>query len=214
MTHLFQTATFRLSANHLHQLPSDGGTEVAFAGRSNAGKSSALNAITGRRQLARVSKTPGRTQMINIFELDHSRRLMDLPGYGYARVPEAVRKHWHDLLQRYFETRQSLRGLILLMDIRHPLTPLDRQMLSWCGYRRLCCHILLTKADKLKRGAAMAQRQQVEKALSKDPDLQALGSGLVSVQLFSAVNRQGLEEVRDTLDRWFSLSPQPDSVDG
>jgi len=200
MTQRYQTTTFRLSANRLDQLPADTGREVAFAGRSNAGKSSALNAISGRRQLARVSKTPGRTQMINIFEVGPEQRLMDLPGYGYARVPEAVRQHWHGLLQRYFEIRQSLGGLILLMDIRHPLTPLDRQMLTWCEARQLPCHVLLTKADKLKRGPAQNQLQQLRRALSTDFGTVA-GEGF-SAQLFSATTRQGLAEAHGVLDGW------------
>jgi len=200
MTNRFQTTAFRLSVNQLAQLPADSGREVAFAGRSNAGKSSALNAITGRRQLARVSKTPGRTQMINVFDVGPGARLMDLPGYGYARVPEAVRRHWHGLLQRYFEIRESLAGLILLMDIRHPMTPLDRQMLDWCEVRALPCHILLTKADKLKRGPAMNQLQQLRRTLKTE--FAAAPGDFFTAQIFSATTRQGLEEAHAVLDGW------------
>lgn len=202
MMNRYQMTSFQLSANRLDQLPTDAGREAAFVGRSNAGKSSALNAISGQRQLARVSKTPGRTQMINVFTVAPEARLMDLPGYGYAKVPEAIRRHWHQLLERYFTTRQSLTGLILLMDIRHPMTPLDQQMLDWCRDRQLPCHILLTKADKLKRGPAMAQLHQVQKISTR------LGNGLLSVQLFSALNRQGLDEARAVLDHWlFAQTP-------
>jgi len=151
----YRAARFLDSVNAFPRLPPDSGREVAFAGRSNAGKSSALNVLTGQRQLARASKTPGRTQLLNFFEVEPERLLVDLPGYGYARVPDAVRRHWQALLERYLRERAALRGLLLLMDIRHPLTELDRGMLDCCAARALPVHVLLTKADKLGRGAAL-----------------------------------------------------------
>ncbi|MCB1921339.1 MAG: YihA family ribosome biogenesis GTP-binding protein [Candidatus Competibacteraceae bacterium] len=191
----YQTVHFLNSVNEFGQLLPDIGREAAFAGRSNAGKSSALNLLTGQRQLARVSKTPGRTQMINFFEVEPDRYLVDLPGYGYAQVPEAIRRHWGALLERYLRERQALCGLLLLMDIRHPLTDLDQRMLDCCVARELPAHILLTKADKLSRGAAGAALQQVRKALKTDY-LHA------TVQLFSATTRQGVEEAHARLDEW------------
>lgn len=197
-TNPFKKAGFLTSANALHQLPPDQGSEVAFAGRSNAGKSSALNVITEQRNLARTSKTPGRTQLINFFEVDEERRLVDLPGYGYAKVPEAVKNHWQQVLSDYLATRHCLRGLILLMDIRHPLKDFDRQMLDWCHHQKMPVHILLTKADKLKRGPANNTLQKVRKELK--PVLP-----LVTVQLFSAHNREGVEQARDRLSEWLGI---------
>ena len=147
-------AEFVISANRPAQFPPDKGSEVAFAGRSNAGKSSALNAIAGRKSLARTSKTPGRTRLVNFFALPDGDRLVDLPGYGYARVPEAMRRHWRHLMEAYFNQRRSLAGLILVMDVRRPLTEYDRQMLAWSEGVGCLTHILLTKADKLSRGKA------------------------------------------------------------
>ncbi len=198
----YRSARFLTSANQLDQLPPDEGLEVAFAGRSNAGKSSALNTLTGQKTLARTSKTPGRTQLINCFALTDERRLIDLPGYGYAKVPEAVRRHWQALLAHYLETRQSLAGLLMLMDIRHPFTPLDTQMLDWCAHRRLPTHILLTKADKLKRGPAMNVLQAVRKRLHSDYPV-------ATAQLFSSHDRTGLEEAVAQLDGWLGAGPQP-----
>jgi GTP-binding protein len=195
---LYRRAQFMLSVNALNQLPSDTGFEVAFAGRSNAGKSSALNALTDNGALARVSKTPGRTQLINLFGLDPERRLVDLPGYGYAQVPIAVKEHWQKLLERYLETRESLKGLVMIMDIRHPLTEYDRLMLSWCQAGAMPVHILLTKADKLNRGPAAAALAQVRRAL----DAQFPGT---TAQLFSAPAKQGVEEAREVLDRWLEI---------
>jgi GTP-binding protein len=193
----FKNAGFLISANALSQLPSDEGAEVAFAGRSNAGKSSALNVITEQRNLARTSKTPGRTQLINFFEVDADHRLVDLPGYGYAKVPEKIKRHWQQVLSDYLATRQCLRGLILLMDIRHPMKEFDRQMLDWCEHQQMPVHILLTKADKLKRGPASNTLQSIRKILKADYPL-------ASVQLFSAQNLQGVEEARDKLSAWLS----------
>jgi GTP-binding protein len=193
----YQQATFVLSAAQLNQLPEDVGYEVAFAGRSNAGKSSALNVITKNHGLAKTSKTPGRTRLINIFSLDEERRLVDLPGYGYAKVSQSIRDRWQETLAEYLETRQSLRGLILLMDIRHPLKELDQAMLNWGFMRGLPVHILLTKSDKLGRGAGL---QVLSKLTS---DLKAGGlQEMITVQLFSSLNKSGVEEVYTTLDRW------------
>ncbi len=191
----YQATQFMSSINAFSQLPADSGLEVALAGRSNAGKSSALNLLAGQRQLARVSKTPGRTQMINFFTVEAGRSLVDLPGYGYAQVPEAMRRHWGALLERYLRERVALRGLLLVMDIRHPLTPLDQQLLACCAARALPVHALLTKADKLSRGAAAATLRQVSQALraAKTP---------ASVQLFSAVTAQGLDPLYTQLDQW------------
>jgi GTP-binding protein len=148
----FRIARYVISAHQLKQLPEDQGIEVAIAGRSNAGKSSAINTFTDQRSLARTSKTPGRTQQIVIFELDENRRIADLPGYGYAKVPAKLKAHWRTVMARYFQTRQCLRGVVLVMDIRHPMREFDQQMLAWCESANIPCHILLTKADKLKRG--------------------------------------------------------------
>jgi GTP-binding protein len=196
---LYHNAKFRLSVANLQQLPADIGYEVAFAGRSNAGKSSALNLIVNQKGLARTSKTPGRTQLINYFQLDNvPRHLVDLPGYGYAKVAPATKKRWEENLTRYIETRQALKGIILLMDIRHPLTPFDHKMLLWTQSIQLPTHILLTKADKLARGTAMNTLLQVNKELA--------GMANVSCQLFSAPKRLGLPEVWQKLDTWLQAS--------
>lgn len=198
---LYRQAQFLTSANAPRQLPPDEGYEVAFAGRSNAGKSSALNAITDQKGLARISKTPGRTQLINLFEIDEQRRLVDLPGYGYAKVPEAVKRHWQQFLERYLQERRCLTGLVLLVDIRHPLKEFDRQMLAWCTASGMPAHILLTKADKLKRGPAASTLRQVRRNLETEyPG--------TTVQLFSALKRQGIEEAREVLDRWMGLGTE------
>jgi GTP-binding protein len=182
----FPQASFIKSAWQPQQFPGDEGTEVAFAGRSNAGKSSALNAITGRKDLARTSKTPGRTQLINFFALDGAQRLVDLPGYGYAKVPERIREHWQELLTRYVEARASLVGLVIVMDSRRPLTDFDVQMLDWSGSHGLAAHVLLTKADKLSRGESSTVLKQVR----------ARVEGVATVQLFSAVAKTGVDEAR------------------
>lgn len=199
MSELYRSAHYTVSATQLSQLPPDSGFEVAFAGRSNAGKSSAINTITGIKALARISKTPGRTQMINFFHLDDERALVDLPGYGYAKVPEKMKLKWQATLSKYLETRQSLRGLMLMMDIRHPLKNFDLQMLGWAKQAQLPIHILLTKSDKLGRGAGGNALQQVRKEL-KEVELEA------SVQLFSSLNHQGRDEAIQVLDEWFELS--------
>ncbi len=202
----YRRAQFLTSANAPKHLPPDEGYEVAFAGRSNAGKSSALNVITDQKGLARISKTPGRTQLINLFGIDEERRLVDLPGYGYAKVPEAVKRHWQQFLERYLRERQCLTGLILLVDIRHPLKEFDRQMLAWCVASDMPAHVLLTKADKLKRGPASSTLQQVRRTLEAEyPG--------ATVQLFSALKRQGVDEVRDVLDRWMGLEGRSDDAE-
>jgi GTP-binding protein len=182
---------FVTSANRVAQLPPDTGAEVSVSGRSNAGKSSAINVITGRKGLARTSKAPGATRLINFFELEPGRRLVDLPGYGFAKVPGAMREHWGELISAYFKRRESLRGAIVVMDVRHPLTANDRDMLAVALSRNVPVHVLLTKADKLGRGAA----RQALAGFLRDA-----GKG-VTAQLFSSLNGEGLEEARRMLER-------------
>lgn len=193
----YQTARFLTSAPTLAQCPPDSGAEVAFAGRSNAGKSSAINTLTRQKALARISKTPGRTQLINFFTLgeDADRRLVDLPGYGFAKVPEQVKLEWQRHLSDYLQRRASLRGLVLVMDVRHPLSEFDETLLGWADDKAMPVHILLTKADKLKRGAAASALQQVRSRLREWEDL-------VSIQLFSSLKGQGVEEAHARLDAW------------
>lgn len=201
-----QQTQFLLSAPTFKLCPADTGLEVAFAGRSNAGKSSCINAITNQRQLARSSKTPGRTQMINFFHMGNpEQRLVDLPGYGYAAVPESMKKEWQTELEKYLVSRQSLTGLVLLTDIRHPLKFFDEQMLHWAKDGELPVHVLLTKADKLKYGASKTALQQTQKRLNqlKLP---------FSVQLFSAQNQQGLEELCAKLAEWLTLPEEATNV--
>jgi GTP-binding protein len=185
----FRAAQFATSAPDPRRLPPDTGAEVAFAGRSNAGKSSALNAICDQSGLARTSKTPGRTQLLNVFVLDESRRLIDLPGYGYAKVPEAMREKWRAAIDAYLRERESLRGVVLIMDARHPLKDFDRQMLGYCAEVELSCHILLTKSDKLSRSEGMRTLAAV-RAECKRADWNA------TAQLFSAQAKTGLDEAR------------------
>lgn len=192
-------ATFLMSAPTFKLCPADTGMEVAFAGRSNAGKSSAINALTNQRQLARSSKTPGRTQMINFFSLgSDDKRLVDLPGYGYAQVPETMKIKWQKELETYLVERQSLVGLVLLTDIRHPLKYFDEQMLHWAKDGELPVHILLTKSDKLKFGASKTALLDTEKQLKK------LGLPF-SVQLFSALNKSGIDELGQVMGDWLDL---------
>ncbi|MBT8050204.1 MAG: YihA family ribosome biogenesis GTP-binding protein [Xanthomonadales bacterium] len=193
----YRAARYVISAHHLRQLPADTGFEVAFAGRSNAGKSSAINALTGQKALARTSKTPGRTQQIVIFEVDPERRVADLPGYGYAKVPEKLRAHWRQVMQGYFESRKSLRGVVLVMDVRHPMKPFDEQMLAWCDASGVPCHVLLTKADKIKRGPAQATLLKMRTAVP-------FGA---TAQLFSAKNRSGLDQLIEKLNEWYRFAP-------
>ena len=195
---LYRQASFLISAAKLSQTPPDSGYEVAFAGRSNAGKSSAINVLCDQKGLARTSKTPGRTQLLNFFALDDQRRLVDLPGYGYAKVSVNIKKDWQGSLAQYLEQRQCLRGLILMMDVRHPLKPYDRQMLDWARHIQLPVHVLLTKADKLKRGPATNSLLKVKKELAEmDANF--------SAQLFSSLKRQGIAEAHQVLNRWFEF---------
>ena len=189
----YPEARFMTSADQSRQFVTDSGAEVAFAGRSNAGKSSAINAIVNRRQLARTSKTPGRTRLINFFHLAPDLRLVDLPGYGFAQVSPSMRQHWRELLEEYFQTRRSLRGLFLLVDVRRPVGELDLQMLAWCDALGHPVHVLLTKADKLKRGAAAEALLAARRAV---------GMG-VTVQLFSAHGGEGVETARERLMEWY-----------
>jgi len=192
----YPEARFIKSANAPDQFVPDTGAEVAFAGRSNAGKSSAINVIVNRRQFARTSKTPGRTQLVNFFHLFDDERLVDLPGYGFARVADKTRNHWADLMADYFEMRQSLKGMFLIVDIRRQLTDFDRQMLSFADSVGLPTHVLLTKTDKLKRGQAANALLQVRRELGDS----------ASVQQFSALNRQGEDEARAKLGEFLSAA--------
>jgi GTP-binding protein len=199
---LLREARFVASAHELTELPPDAGAEVAFAGRSNAGKSSAINAITQRRKLAFVSKTPGRTQTINFFDCGKNRRLVDLPGYGYAKVSQKEREHWGMLVGAYLESRGSLRGLVMIVDSRHPLTPLDRQLLGWHAPTNQPVLVLLTKADKLGRQQQMAALREAETLLPKvHPGASAL--------LFSAVDGTGQRQAQGTVEGWLA-SRRPD----
>ena len=191
----YQQARFTQSATTKNTLPPELGFEVAFSGRSNAGKSSSLNRLCQQKSLARVSKTPGRTQLINFFSLPQGRYLVDLPGYGYAKVPEKVKKVWQAFIESYLSTRFTLRGLILIMDIRHPMREYDKTMLSWAQSRDLPVHILLNKSDKLKRGKANSTLLQIRK------ELKPLTND-VSVQMFSAFKGDGVEELNKKIDSW------------
>jgi GTP-binding protein len=192
----YPDARFITSANAAHQFVPDTGVEVAVAGRSNAGKSSAINVIVNRRQFARTSKTPGRTQLVNFFSLRDGQRLVDLPGYGFARVSDAMREHWGELLSDYFRVRQSLKGLLLIVDIRRQLRDYDRQMMAFAEEVDLPIHILLTKADKLKRGQAARALLEVCKEVADR----------ATVQQFSALSRQGEDEAREVLERYLTAS--------
>ena len=197
----FARAQYLLAAHNHRQLPPDGGFEVAFAGRSNAGKSSALNALCQQNALARVSKTPGRTQQLVYFGLPpyENKYLVDLPGYGYAKVPQALQAHWQAFLDGYFGSRDALRGLVVVMDVRHPLQEYDRQMLGYAMRRSLPAHVILTKADKLGRGAAGNTLQAVRMELSRS------FADSVSVQLFSGESKQGVDELRAVVAGWLAL---------
>jgi GTP-binding protein len=198
MTSLYQKAYFLLSVAKLSQLPADTGKEVALVGRSNAGKSSVLNCLTKNKGLARVSKTPGRTQLINLFALDkdEERRIADLPGYGFANVPLSVKENWQKLVDGYVMQRKSLQGLILVMDIRHPFRPLDLQLLKFCSHHKLPLHILFNKADKLSRGAGLRVLQMSQSTLTEYDNS-------VTFQLFSALKKTGMEELHERLDEWY-----------
>lgn len=192
MSH-YPSVTYLIGAWQAQQFPADFGAEVAFAGRSNSGKSSAINAVTGRLAIARTSKTPGRTQLINFFSLVEKGahlRLVDLPGYGFAKVPPAMQQHWHELMASYFENRQSLRGLVILMDSRHPLKDTDWQMLEWGNARAVPCHVLLSKADKLSQSEGSKILREVKAELGDR----------ATAQLFSATSHRGVDEARKILD--------------
>ncbi|MEW5837570.1 MAG: ribosome biogenesis GTP-binding protein YihA/YsxC [Pseudomonadota bacterium] len=202
----FARAAFLKSAPEARQLPQDVGVEIAFAGRSNAGKSSALNTLCAQKSLARASKRPGRTQLLNVFVLDESKRLVDLPGYGYAEVPLEMRKNWGAMMDEYFSQRQSLKLTVLMMDIRHPMRPFDTMLIEACGKRQLPVHILLTKADKLSRGAASSVLQKMRNTLPTG----------VSAQLFSSLNKMGLDEarlfLRDVMEKHSAEAAEEEAV--
>ncbi len=194
----FNRAVFIRGAHQPSQFPEDSGVEVAFAGRSNAGKSSALNALTGISGLARTSKTPGRTREINFFSLDRDKHLVDLPGYGYAKVPEGMRRQWAATVDRYMESRVCLRGIVLVMDIRHPYGKFDRRLIQWCSVADMPLHILLTKMDKLSRGrAATVLREVLRNCDETDARLTA--------QLFSSLKKIGVDKLRRQLNSWMSI---------
>lgn len=189
---------FVTSAPDINHLPSDFGIEIAFAGRSNAGKSSALNTLTNQKNLARTSKTPGRTQLINLFCVEEHLHLVDLPGYGYAEVPEEMKRKWQRALGEYLQKRECLRGLVVLMDIRHPLKDLDQQMIQWAVDVNLPVLLLLTKADKLASGARKAQLNMVREAILPF-------QGDIQVEAFSSLKKIGVDKLRIKLDEWFNL---------
>lgn len=199
---LFANAVFTISAAKLSDLPPPAGAEIAFAGRSNAGKSSAINTLAGRTRLAFVSKTPGRTQLINFFRLENDTFLVDLPGYGYADVPLEIRRQWQGVLAAYLTQRTSLCGLVLIMDARRPLTDLDRQMLEWFGPTGKPIHILLTKADKLTRTEAAKTLKATRTELAPWTDQ-------VSVQLFSSLKKTGVDEAEGIIGKWIDVDEEP-----
>ena len=205
---LFQNAKFYTTVNHLKDLPATP-AEIAFVGRSNAGKSSAINTLTNHTSLAYVSKTPGRTQHINFFELANGAFMVDLPGYGYAQVPEAIRTHWVRLLGDYLQHRAQLIGLVMIMDIRHPLKALDVQMLDFFALTGRPVHILLSKADKLSKNDQIKSLSAVKQALKPFTERQQ-----VSVQLFSSLKKQGMAEVETVVAGWFAdFAPADDEAE-
>ena len=195
----YRKAQFLISAGNAKQFPIHG-HEVAFAGRSNAGKSSAINTLCDNKGLARTSKTPGRTRLVNFFAMNEEHRIVDLPGYGFAKVPIAVKKEWEKLMTHYLSDQQALNGLVVIMDIRHPLNDTDWQMLEWCNHYNLPAHVLLTKADKIKRGAQQNSKLQTIKQL-KDANITA------TVQTFSALKKTGLDELVAKLNEWLAIKP-------
>ena len=199
MSSHYQKAYFLLSVADVKQLPPDEGVEVAMAGRSNAGKSSVLNRITQSKGLARVSKTPGRTQLVNLFVIDAQRRLTDLPGYGFAKVPLAAKLKWQKTVDVYIQKRTCLKGLVVIMDCRHPLRESDVQLLAYCDDRALPVHLVLNKADKLSKSAALNTLREVKDALRDYKNE-------ISMQLFSASKGTGIKELHTVLDRWYGFS--------
>jgi len=200
MHNFYRQAKFLLSCPSLKGCPIDIGYEVIFAGRSNAGKSSAINTLTEQKKLAKVSRTPGRTQHLVFFDLGDDRRLVDLPGYGYAKVPDSVKQDWHQNMSEYFDNRQCIKAAILVMDCRHPFKPFDQMMVDWCVNSKVPIHILLTKSDKLKRGAASAAKLSALKVVKDLPS--------VSVQLFSSLKKVGVSELSHYLNQVFEMSDE------
>lgn len=196
---LFNKTSFLMSAPSIKQSPTDEGKEVAFAGRSNAGKSSVINTLTDNKKLARTSKTPGRTQLLNFFSLSEDRRLVDLPGYGFAKVPIIVKRNWDRNLAGYLQERQSLVGVVILMDIRHPLQKYDWQIIRWASESKMPIHLLLTKSDKLTRGAINNVLLSVEEELAKEKL-----SASFTIQAFSSIKKFGLDELKQKLTIWFN----------
>jgi GTP-binding protein len=204
MNTYYKRLRFLISAAAKKQFPENDTLEIAFAGRSNAGKSSAINTIADNKTIARTSKTPGRTQLINFFSLDEKRLLVDLPGYGFAKVPPRVKRQWLELMESYLADRPNLIGLVIIMDIRHPLKEFDWKMLEWCAHYNINAHVLLTKSDKLKKGPAAATVLSVQKQI-KEEGFDA------SVQLFSALKKIGVDKVHQVLDNWLDLQPKEPS---
>lgn len=202
---LFSRATFFTTVNQLRDLPLHVGKEVAFAGRSNAGKSSAINTLSNHVRLAYTSKTPGRTQHLNYFDLGENRFLVDLPGYGYAKVPLNIKAHWEELLSKYIQTREALCGLVVIMDARHPLTQLDEQMLDWFRPTGKPVHVLLTKSDKLSRQQANLTLSQVQLHLTQY-------FPFCSVQLFSSLKKTGITNAEEVISGWFSADLSPPTL--
>ncbi|MDH5612328.1 MAG: ribosome biogenesis GTP-binding protein YihA/YsxC [Gammaproteobacteria bacterium] len=198
INHYYRRAKFLISAGTTQQFPQGESMEVAFVGRSNAGKSSSINTLCDNKTLAKISKTPGRTRLVNYFALDEKRRLVDLPGYGFAKVPLAVKEEWQKLMGKYLEQTDVLRGLVIIMDIRHPFKEFDLQMLDWCQHFGLPAHILLTKADKLKRGAQNTALLQCKKLLKTE-------GYDASIQIFSSLDKIGLEQLVNKLNEWLEL---------
>ena len=198
MHNFYRNAKFLLSCPSIKGCPEDAGYEVIFAGRSNAGKSSAINTLTEQKKLAKVSRTPGRTQHLVFFELDKDRRLVDLPGYGYAKVPDSVKQNWHKNMSEYFDSRKCMKAAILVMDCRHPLKPFDQMMLEWSITNNVPTNILLTKSDKLKKGSASSAKLAVLKATKDYPS--------ISVQLFSSLKKEGVPELCGYLDKIFEIN--------
>lgn len=201
----FRIARYLMGAAQLSQLPPDEGIEVALAGRSNAGKSTALNAIAEQKSLAKTSKTPGRTQLINLFRLDDNSRLTDLPGYGFAKVSKDVKEKWQHTLSKYLQERLCLQALVVFMDIRHPLKETDKQIITWAVSADIEIHVVLSKADKLKSGARKAALLAANKHLARISDN-------ISSQVFSATHKIGLEELIDKLKTWYGYHPTEDII--
>ena len=197
MSNIFSQCKFLTSAYKVSQLPADNGLEIAIAGRSNAGKSTTLNTLVGNKKLAKVSKTPGRTQLLNCFDLGENRRIVDLPGYGFAKVPKKVKAHWQHEINLYLQNRKSLIGVVLVMDIRHPLKDFDKQFLYWADQSGLYSHVLLNKSDKFKSGKRKAALLEVKKAMV---DI----SRTSSIQTFSGLKQIGIQELSTTLMSWYN----------